>query len=54
MQSAEDGAMAIIMGMVDPNAKSGVLYGPKNNRSREEYTALIVLPPFLCQLLTKL
>ena len=34
MQSAEDGAMGILMGMVDPNAKSGVLYGPKNNRGR--------------------
>ena len=34
MQSAEDGAMGILMGMVDPNAKSGVLYGPKKNRAR--------------------
>ena len=30
MQSAEDGAMGLLKGMVDPTAESGVLYGPKN------------------------
>ena len=34
IQSAEDGAMGLIKGMMDPKAKSGVLYGPKNTRAR--------------------
>ena len=31
MQTAEDGAMGLLKGMLDPEAKSGVLYGPKNS-----------------------
>ena len=30
MQSAEDGTMGLLKGMMDPAAQSGVLYGPKN------------------------
>mmetsp|Transcript_6728 Transcript_6728/g.7677 ORF Transcript_6728/g.7677 Transcript_6728/m.7677 type:complete len:336 (+) Transcript_6728:97-1104(+) len=33
MQSAEDGSMGLILGMLG-NAESGRLYGPKNNRGR--------------------
>ena len=28
MQSAEDGTMGLLLAMMDPEAKSGVLYGP--------------------------
>lgn len=31
MQTAEDGAMGLLKGMIDPAAESGVLYGPKNS-----------------------
>lgn len=34
IQSAEDGTMGILMGMMHPDAKSGVLYGPKNNGTK--------------------
>ena len=33
-QSAEDGAMGLIMGMMDPKAESGVLYGPRIGKTR--------------------
>lgn len=31
LQSSEDGAMGLIIGMMDPSAESGVLYGPKKS-----------------------
>ena len=34
MQSPEDGAMGLIKGMLDPEAESGVLYGPANNATK--------------------
>ena len=34
MQTAEDGAMGLIKGMMHPDAESGVLYGPKNSGSK--------------------
>lgn len=34
MQTAEDGAMGLITGMITPDAQSGVLYGPKNNGTK--------------------
>lgn len=34
MQSPEDGSMGLITGMVAPDARSGVLYGPKNNGTK--------------------
>ena len=30
LRSSEDGTMGILLGMMHPDAKSGVLYGPKN------------------------
>ena len=35
-QSAEDGAMGLLLGMMATDAKSGVLYGPKNSRTKGE------------------
>ncbi|MCH4890208.1 SDR family NAD(P)-dependent oxidoreductase [Acidaminobacter sp. JC074] len=35
-QSAEDGAMGLITGMMATDAKSGVLYGPKNSGNKGE------------------
>ena len=32
MQTAEDGAMGIIKGMMHPDAKSGVHYGPATSK----------------------
>jgi len=32
--SLEDGAMGLLYGMVSPDAESGFLYGPKNDRYR--------------------
>ncbi len=40
MQSAEDGAMGLLIGMMSPDAKSGVLYGPKNNGTKGKAIAL--------------
>lgn len=34
MQSPEDGAMGILLGMMSPHAESGVLYGPKNSGAK--------------------
>ena len=34
IQSAEDGTMGILMGMMHPDAKSGVLNGQKNNGTK--------------------
>jgi len=34
MQTAEDGAMGLITGMMAPDAQSGVLYGPKDNGTK--------------------
>ncbi len=34
MQTAEDGAMGLLKGMMHPDAESGVLYGPKNSGMR--------------------
>lgn len=34
MQSAEDGAMGLLTGMLMPDAQSGVLYGPEDNGTR--------------------
>jgi hypothetical protein len=34
MQTAEDGPMGLIKGMMDPDAKSGALYGPKNSGTK--------------------
>lgn len=34
MQTAEDGAMGLITGMIAPDAQSGVLYGPKDNSTK--------------------
>jgi NAD(P)-dependent dehydrogenase (short-subunit alcohol dehydrogenase family) len=34
MQTAEDGTMGLIKGMLDPAAKSGALYGPKNSGTK--------------------
>lgn len=34
MQTAEDGAMGLITGMLSADAQSGVLYGPKNNGTK--------------------
>jgi len=34
MQTAEDGAMGLITGIMVPDARSGVLYGPKDNRTK--------------------
>lgn len=34
MQTAEDGAMGLITGMMVPDAQSGVLYGPKENGTK--------------------
>lgn len=34
MQTAEDGAMGLITGMIATDAQSGVLYGPKNNGTK--------------------
>jgi NAD(P)-dependent dehydrogenase (short-subunit alcohol dehydrogenase family) len=34
MQTAEDGAMGLIIGMMAVDAQSGVLYGPKNNGTK--------------------
>lgn len=31
LQSAEDGSMGLLTGMMSPDAQSGVLYGPANN-----------------------
>lgn len=42
MQTADDGAMGLIMGMVDPKAESGKLYGPKNNGTKGK---AVVNPP---------
>ena len=36
MQSAEDGAMGLLTGMIAPDARSGVLYGPANDGTRGE------------------
>lgn len=45
MQTAEDGAMGLITGMMAPDAQSGVLYGPKDNGTKGK--AVPVLPnPF--------
>ncbi|MEM1007721.1 MAG: hypothetical protein AAGJ35_01835, partial [Myxococcota bacterium] len=32
--SAEDGSMGLLIGMLDPNAESGVLYGPKRTKGK--------------------
>mmetsp|Transcript_9581 Transcript_9581/g.17799 ORF Transcript_9581/g.17799 Transcript_9581/m.17799 type:complete len:332 (-) Transcript_9581:45-1040(-) len=34
MQTAEDGAMGILLGMIHPDAQSGVLYGPKKDGTK--------------------
>ncbi|CAJ1889680.1 unnamed protein product [Cylindrotheca closterium] len=34
IQTAEDGAMGLMKGMMDPSAESGVLYGPKNSGTK--------------------
>jgi hypothetical protein len=34
MQTAEDGTMGLIKGMIYPDAKSGALYGPKNSGTK--------------------
>jgi len=34
IQSSEDGTMGILLGMMHPDAKSGVLYGPKNGGTK--------------------
>ncbi len=40
IQSAEDGAMGLLTGMMASDAKSGVLYGPKNNGTKGEAVAI--------------
>lgn len=42
MQTAEDGAMGLITGMMVPDAQSGVLYGPKDNGTKGK---AIPVPP---------
>jgi NAD(P)-dependent dehydrogenase (short-subunit alcohol dehydrogenase family) len=34
MQTAEDGSMGLIKGMMDPSVESGLLYGPKNSGTK--------------------
>ncbi|MEM9071371.1 MAG: SDR family NAD(P)-dependent oxidoreductase [Myxococcota bacterium] len=34
MQTAEDGAMGLLLGMMSPDAESGVLYGPKKSGTK--------------------
>jgi NAD(P)-dependent dehydrogenase (short-subunit alcohol dehydrogenase family) len=42
MQNSQDGAMGLLMGMMDPSVESGTLYGPKDNAMKG---AAVINPP---------
>jgi NAD(P)-dependent dehydrogenase (short-subunit alcohol dehydrogenase family) len=44
MQTAEDGAMGLLTGMIATDAQSGVLYGPKNNGTKGKAVPVAAKP----------